>query len=78
MIKCADKIDIAELTNATLIGLSETKLGNIVLSSELEIERYALVRSDRSRRGGSLVCFVKNSISYNWKPNFCTNTKVFL
>ena len=28
---------IAKLTNATVIGLSETKLGNTVLSRELEI-----------------------------------------
>ena len=66
---------IAKLTNATVIGLSETKLDNAVLSSELEIEGYDLVRSDRSRRGGGVACFVKNSISYNRKPNFCINTK---
>ena len=73
-----DKIHyIAKLTNATVIGLSETKLDNAVLSSELEIEGYDLVRSDRSRRGGGVACFVKNSISYNRKPNFCINTEYF-
>ena len=66
---------IAKLTNATVIGLSETKLDNAVLSSELEIEGYDLVRSDRSRRGGGVACFVENSISYNRKPNFCINTE---
>ena len=66
---------IAKLANATIIGLSETKLDNAVLSSELEIEGYDLVRSDRSRRGGGVACFVKNSISYNRKPNFCINTE---
>ena len=39
---------IAKLTNATVIGLSETKFGNAVLSIELEIEGYDLLRSDRS------------------------------
>ena len=52
---------IAKLTNATVIGLSETKLDNTFLSSELEIEGYDLVRSDQSRRGGGTVSFVKNS-----------------
>ena len=66
---------IAKLTNATAIGLSETKLDNIVLSSELEIEGHDLVRSDQSQREGGVVCFVKNSISYNRKPNFCINTE---
>ena len=41
---------ISKLTNATVIGLGETKLDNTVLSSGLEIEEYDLVRSDRSRR----------------------------
>ena len=64
----------AKLTNTTVIGLSENKLDNAVLSSKLEIEVYDVVRSDRSRRGGDVVCFVKNSISYSRKPNFCINT----
>ena len=64
---------IAKLTNATVIGLSETKLDNAVLSGELEIDKYDLVRSDRSRRRGGVACFVKNFISYNRKPNFCIN-----
>ena len=52
---------------------NETKLDRTVLSSELNIEGYDLVRSDRSRRGGNVACFVKNSISYHRKPNFCIN-----
>ena len=51
---------IATLTNATVIGLSETKLDNTFLSSDLEIEGYDLVRYDQSRRGRGLACFVKN------------------
>ena len=64
---------IAKLTNGSGTGLSETKLDNAVLSSELEIEGYDLVRS-----GGGAACFVKNSISYNRKPNFCINTESIL
>ena len=37
---------VAKLTNATVIGLSETKLDKTVLSSQLEVEEYDLVRSD--------------------------------
>ena len=66
---------IAKLTNATVTGLSETRFDNTCLSSELEIEGYDLVRSDRYRRGGDIDWFVKNSISYNWKPNFCINAE---
>ena len=42
---------IAKPANATVIWLSETKLCNTVLSSELEIEGYDLIRSDRFRKG---------------------------
>ena len=48
---------VAKLTNATVIGLNETTLDNTVLSSELEIEGYDLVRPDQSQRGG-VACFV--------------------
>ena len=68
---------IAKPANATVIGLSELKLDDTVWSSEPQIEGYYLVRFDRSRGGGGggVVCFVKNSISYNQKPNFCINTE---
>ena len=36
---------IGKLTNATVIGLSETKLDNTVLNDELEMEGHDLVRS---------------------------------
>ena len=41
---------IAKLTNATVIGLSETKLDNTVVNSEIETERYDLPQFDRSKR----------------------------
>ena len=64
---------IAELKNATVIGLRETKHYNIVLNSEMETEEYELARSDRSRKEGDVTCFVKSSISYNRKYNFYIN-----
>ena len=35
---------IASITNVTIIGISEIKLGKTILSSELEIDDYDLVR----------------------------------
>ena len=79
IISILPKIDeiryITKQTNATVIGLRETKLDNTILSSELEIEGHDLVRSNQSRRGGGLACFIKKSILYNRKPNFCINTE---
>ena len=48
----------AKLANAIVIRLGETKLENTVLSGELEIEGYYLLRSNRSRREGDVACFV--------------------
>ena len=49
---------IANITNASIIGISETKQDKTILSSELEVEGYDLVRLDRSRRGGVVACFI--------------------
>ena len=51
---------IAKPTNATVIGLNKTKLNNAVLSSELGIEGYDLVKFNRFGRGQGVACFVKN------------------
>ena len=67
---------IAKLTNATVIGLRETKRDNTVLSSELEIKGYDLARSWWSQSRGGVACFVKNSISYNRKTNFCIDAEI--
>ena len=37
---------IANITNASIIGISETKLDKTIWSSELEIDDYDLVRPD--------------------------------
>ena len=38
-----------------------------VLSSEIHIESYDLVRSDRNRHGGGVAYFIRNDLSYNTK-----------
>ena len=47
---------IANMTNASIIGISETKLDETIWSSELEVDGYDLVRLDQSRRGGGVAC----------------------
>ena len=53
----------------------ETKLDETILSSELEVKGYDLVRLDRSRWGGVVACYIKSSIAYCCKDSFCSNTK---
>ena len=49
---------IVNIINAFLIGISETKLDENILSSELEVNSYDLVRHDRSRRVGDITCYI--------------------
>ena len=49
---------IANITNPSFFRVSETKLDETVLSSELEVDGYDLVRLDRSRRGGGVTCCI--------------------
>ena len=58
---------IAKLSEAAVIGISESKLHDSVLSSEIQIENYDLICSDRNRHGGGVACFIRNDLSYNTK-----------
>ena len=49
---------IAEPTKATIIGITESKLDESIFQSEIEIDNYNLLRSDRNRNGGGAACCV--------------------
>ena len=66
---------MTKITNAAIIGIGETKLDESILSSEIDIEGYDLLTLDHSRRGGGVACYVKKSLAYNYRDNFCKNTK---
>ena len=56
---------IAKLTNAAIIGISESKLDESVLEPETEIDDYKIFRCDRNRHGGGVACYIRNDLSYN-------------
>ena len=41
---------LTKLSNASIVGIGETKLDDSISSSEIEIEGYDLLRPDRSHR----------------------------
>ena len=53
---------IANITNVTIIRISETKLDETIFSSELEVDGYDLVRLDRPRTGGGIACYIKRQL----------------
>ena len=66
---------IANVTSASIIWISETKLDETILSNELEVDGYDLVRLVQSRRGIGVACYIKISIAYRYKDSFCSNTE---
>ena len=52
---------IAKVSQAAVIGISDSNADDSILSFEIQIENYNLVRSDRSRNGGGVACFIRNN-----------------
>ena len=57
--------------------ISGSKLDNSVLSSEIQIENYDLIHSDRNRHGG-VACFVRNDLTYNTKSFLSSEIEIIL
>ena len=52
---------IAKQSNASINGISESKLNSSILNSELDIVGYNIIRMNASRRGGVVACYLKKS-----------------
>ena len=61
---------IARLTNAVVIGISESKLDDSVPTSEIQIDEYGLLSCDRNRHGRGVACYIRNDLSYKFKSYF--------
>ena len=48
-----------------IVGISESKLDESVLESEIQMDDYKILRCDRNRHGGGVACYIKNDLSYN-------------
>ena len=55
------------LHKVPIIGISESKLDDSMLSSESEIANFDLIRYDRNRHGGGVAGFTRNGFSDNTK-----------
>ena len=56
--------DIAKRTKAAVIGIAESKFDSTVLDPDIYIENYGILRFDRNRHGGGVVCYIRSDISY--------------
>ena len=62
--------NIAKLSNAAVIGISESKLDDSILSSEIHIDNYNTLHCDWNRHGGGVVCYIRNDLSFDVKSFF--------
>ena len=62
--------EIAKKTNATVIGVTESKLDDSINNSELHIVGYSILRCDRNRKGGGVACYIRNDICFNREYHF--------
>ena len=63
---------IAHRTKAAVIGISESKLDETVLNGEILIPGYTILRSDRNRNGGGVLCYIKDTIGFTRRENCST------
>ena len=66
---------MARLSNAAVIGNSESKLDKSVTNSEILIDNYDLLCCDPNKNEGGLACYIRNnlSLSYTQKNLFPTD-----
>ena len=61
---------IACLSNAAVIGISESKLDNSIFDLEIEIDGYNILIFDKNRHGGGVACYVRNDLSFTKSNHF--------
>ena len=64
---------IAKLSNASVIGVSQSKLDDSVFDNEVSIEGYKLLRAYQTRNGGGVACYIKSELGYNFRQDFSTD-----
>ena len=72
---------IAKQSNASAIGISESKLDSSFLNSTLDIENYDLIKLDRSRRRGGVVKkspILESPYFTTISQDFAVTLKIFL
>ena len=69
---------IASKSNATVLGISETKLDKSIMVSALLIDGYDLIRSDRNRHGGDLHATSRRRDNTMLGEIFPQNLKIYL
>ena len=66
------------MLNPAVIGISESKLDDTILDSEITIEGYQILRCDMNRHGGGIACYIREDIGYNTKECISKNIEYII
>ena len=61
-----------------ILVLNETRLDETFSNSEISIDKYTLVRNDRTRHGGGVAMYIRNSINFNLRNDLHDEALEFL
>jgi len=61
-----------------VLVLNETRLDETICDSEMSIDKYTLVRNDRSRHGGGVAMYIRNSICFKVRTDLQDEALEFL
>ena len=61
-----------------ILVLNETRLHETISNSEISIDKYTLVRNDRTRHGGGVAMYIRNSINFNLRNDLHDEALEFL
>ena len=68
LLSKTDKLrELVKASNATVVGITESKLDDLINDCEICIEGFNILRCDRKRKGLGVVCYVSNKICFNAK-----------
>ena len=59
--------ELVKASKATLAGITDSKLAGSINDCKICIEGYNIIRRDRNRKGGGVVCYVSNKMWINTK-----------
>ena len=62
--------DVVGHTKPAILGITESKLDTSVSDQEVNIRGYSILRSDRSRYGGGVACYVRANLCFNRRNVF--------
>ena len=54
--------EIVKISNPAFIVITESKIDNSISDSEISIDKYSVIRGDRHRKDGVVICYVTSKI----------------